>query len=217
MILSIFFRYISVLMLLSSSIAVFAQREKLQDTNVPLNRYDAEGNRTGSWWITNKATRGEPATAEFGNFDKGVRYGKWYKLNHEGDITAIETYRNDRLDGEVKYYEKGILYCTGYYRTVKTGTERDTIMVVNPETDEQLLREVLAEDNTQRHGLWRFYDESTGKLVKEEEYQVDSLIWSKQYVSLQDSLANAKRESMMPHNKKKYRKVRANPKGQVLN
>jgi antitoxin component YwqK of YwqJK toxin-antitoxin module len=203
--------------LLSNGVTVFAKKEKLPDTNVPLNRFDADGKRNGTWWITHKAGMGEEASSEFGNYDGGVKYGKWYKLDKEGDITAIEMFKNDRLDGEVKYYEKGILYCTGFYRTFKTGADRDTIMVVNPENDEQMLREVLAEHNTMRHGIWRFFDETTGKLIKEEEYQVDSLIWSKRYTSPQDSLANAKRESLMPHNKKKYKKEQTNPKGQVLN
>ena len=115
-------------------------------------------------------------------------------------------FKNGKKDGEVKYYNKGILYCTGFYRTVKVGGDRDTIVVVHPDTHEEGLREVLASENTERHGMWRFYDETTGKLLREEEYQQDVLIFKKNYISPQDSIAIAKREAQMPHNKRKFRK-----------
>lgn len=210
-------KYILFILLWGGSLSAFAQKEQLPDATGPLNRLDGEGKRTGSWWINHKAGMGESAYAEFGNYNDGKKYGKWYKIDHMGEITSVETFNRDKLDGDVRYYNKGILYCSGSYRTFRPGDERDTVMVVNPETDEQMLREVIHESNSTRHGIWRFYDESNGKLLKEEEYQVDSLIWSKAYTSPQDSIAAVKYKEKLPHNSKRYRKERSNPKGQVLN
>jgi hypothetical protein len=80
-----------------------------------------------------------------------------------------------------------------------------------------MLREVLASEQTQRHGMWRFYDETSGKLLREEEYQEDDLIFKQNYISPKDSVAMQKRAAKMPHNKKRYSKEITNPKGQVLN
>ena len=42
-----------------------------------------------------------------------------------------------------------------------------------------------------RHGLWKFYDPQTGKLLKEEEYQVDELVYSHRFnLTKADSLAS---------------------------
>jgi hypothetical protein len=210
-------RYIISFLLLVTVGNVFAQKEQIPDTNVPLNKLDAEGKRNGPWWISHTAGMGEPASAEFGSYYHGIKYGKWYKIDNEGDITAVETFKNDRMDGEVRYYNKGVLYCSGNYRTFRTGADKDSIWVMDPNTHDEFQREILADTNTMKHGLWRFYDENTGKLLREEEYQMDSLIYKNIIVSAQDSLNNARRESRLPHNKGKYKKVQSNPKGQVLN
>ena len=70
-------RRIILFVLLVTGSAAFAQREKLPDTNVPLNRVDENGQKTGAWWTSHKEHNGEEAFAEFGNYDKGVKYGKW--------------------------------------------------------------------------------------------------------------------------------------------
>jgi antitoxin component YwqK of YwqJK toxin-antitoxin module len=156
------------------------------------------------WIVSQPAAMGEGGFTEFGKFDHGFKYGPWYKIDEQGDLTAMETFRNNVLDGEVKYFIKGRLSAVGYYKGLNPETEYDTIMVEDPVTGQQILRAVHNERNTVRHGPWRFYDVETGRLVREEEYQVDSLINSKEFpMSKADSLYYQKRESQMPHNKKK--------------
>lgn len=208
--------YIIFFLLVCVGGTVFAQKEQIPKTDVPLNKLDKDGQRSGPWWITNPAGLGESAYSEFGNYTAGIKYGKWYKIDHEGDITAVETYRYGRLDGEAKYYTKGILYASGSYRTFYTGGgARDSIWVMDPNTDIEHRREVLSDTNTVRHGVWRFYDEETGKLLREEEYELDSLILKSNYISPADSAALKKKEAALPHNKGR-RKAVSNPKGQVL-
>lgn len=188
------------------SFSATAQKEQLPSTNAPLNKLDAEGKRNGTWWITNPARKGESANAEFGNYDHGVKYGKWYTIDHEGDISAIEMYKKGFLDGEVKYYAKGIMYCSGFYKLMNSATAGDTIMVTHPETDNQELVALKDELWSARHGTWKFYDEETGKLLREEEYQADELVYKKNIISAQDSAAIKRHELSMPHNKGKYKK-----------
>jgi hypothetical protein len=188
------------------SFSATAQKEQLPKTDAPLNKLDAEGKRNGTWWVSNPARKGESANAEFGNYDHGVKYGKWYTIDNEGDISAIEMYRNNYLDGEVKYYAKGILYCTGWYKLLNSGLEGDSIVVVHPETHDEMLVPLKATTESVRHGTWRFYDEETGKLLREEEYQANELLYKKNIVSPRDSVLYKKQELAMPHNKGKYKK-----------
>ena len=93
--------------LLCLALNVQAQKEKLPDTNQPLNQVDMMGKRTGTWWISTPARMGEPSKGELGNYDQGRKTGKWYSINNEGDLTSVETFNNDMRDGEVRYYTKG--------------------------------------------------------------------------------------------------------------
>lgn len=201
-------------LLLCWGIDVRAQ-EKLPDTNSPLNKLDAKGKRTGTWWISTPAVRGEPARGELGNYDQGEKVGKWYAIDNEGEIVSVETFKYDMRDGEVRYYTKGVLYCSGMYKLFTQGTDVDSIIVYDPGKDEEYLVGLKPETYSMRHGMWRFYDEISGKLLREEEYQADNLIYKNVIVSPSDSVANKKHVEALPHNKGKYKKRNA-PK-EVLN
>jgi hypothetical protein len=54
-----------------------------------------------------------------------------------------------------------------------------------------------------RHGLWRFYDEQTGHLVREVEYQVDSVVYQKAFLLTKDDSTYYQRHvQRMPHVKR---------------
>jgi hypothetical protein len=173
---------------------------------------DGHGKRHGLWVLSQGARMGEPGFTEFGNYDHGIKSGAWYKLDGEGELQAMETFKNNVKDGEAKYFESGRLVAIGQYRGLNPARERDTFMVEDPITGAQSLRSITTERGTMRHGLWRFYDASTGRLVREEEYQVDELVFHKEFpMSREDSLYFQKREASMPHNKKtNYYKPPAN-------
>ena len=212
-----FLRYFTSLFLLCIGSLAHAQQEKIPSTDVPLNQYDEQGKRTGPWWVTTPARMGEPSKSEFGHFDHDLKTGKWYTINEEGDISAIESYKSDVLDGEVKYYYKGILTCSGNYRGFKSQQEVDSIVVIHPDTHEEMLRAIYAEKGTMRHGMWNFYDENSGKLLKEEEYQMDNLIYSKNYVSKEDSLKSQKKAEGLPHKTGKEYKPPRNKRDSYIN
>ncbi len=154
-------------------------------------------------WLTTLAPRmGEPGISVFGNYEHGIRYGAWYKIDHSGDLISIEHFRNNVLDGEVRYYDQGRLYCVGYYRGLNPGKAFDTIVVTHPVTHEEQYKVVSTDQGALRHGNWSYYDPYNGRLIKEEEYQVDELIYKKEYdvSAAADSLLKKKRAEVMPHN-----------------
>src|SRR5690606_23832105 len=109
-------------------------------------------------------------------------------------------FREDLLDGEVKYYTNGRLNCTGNYRGLNRSYDYDTVMVTNPETGAQSLVPVPTYKGSLRHGMWRFYDVESGRLLREEDYQVDELVYHKDYLSKADSAYYEKRRATLPHN-----------------
>jgi len=188
----------------SRSGAQVQNKPTIPEKKTALNQVDHKGRRHGMWLTTTEPRLGEPGVNMFGNFNHGLRTGAWYAIDHLGDLISIETYRNDVLDGEVKYYDQGKLYCTGQYRGLNPANDFDTIVVVNPVTQEEDYRIIATERGSLRHGSWRYFDPATGRLAKEEEYQVDELIYRKDYELAQqaDSLYRKNHEASMPHNKK---------------
>jgi len=175
-----------------------------QDKDTTINKFDDNGKRHGMWWQSCSCPDGSSHCHEFGRYDHGRKMNIWYKLNGGNELLAEETYRDNALDGFAKYYEDGHLVTTGYYRGMNPENAFDTIMVTDPETGKESLKRISTDRGSLKHGLWKFYDEETGRLTKEEEYQVDELIYRKEYpLSKQDSLANLQQEAKLPHNQKR--------------
>jgi hypothetical protein len=182
----------------------FAQNTGVQKTNEPINQVDGQGKRHGMWLNSVKCPDEEGACSEFGRYDHGRKMGVWYKVNREGELIAAENYRNGALDGESKYYDEGKLICIGHYRGMNPDNLYDTIIVTDPVTGAEELRQVNTDRGSQKHGTWKYFDDETGRLIKEEEYQVDVLIYRKDYpMSAADSARYAERNAKLPHNQKR--------------
>ncbi len=197
-------KLIPVLLLMAMTTAAMAQQlPDRKKTKEPLNRYDGKGLKDGLWINRMPEHKGEAPYTEFGYYHRGEKNGLWYKMNSEGDLSAIENYKRDFFDGEVKYFTKGQVTVIGKYRGLNPDVVIDTIMVEEPVTGEQQLVAVKSDRGTVRHGTWRFYNERTGRLEKVEEYQVDELIYEEHFpMSKADSLYYEKRNANLPHMKK---------------
>lgn len=170
-----------------------------------INQVDENGKPNGMWWQNAViCPEGEHGCHEWGNYDHGRKIGKWYKVSGDNELLAVENFKNNALDGEAKYYDRGHLYCIGTYRGMNPDNQYDTIVVTDPETGAEKLTQVPTDKGSLRHGMWRYYDEETGRLIKEEEYQVDNLLYVKEYpISKADSTYYAKRNANLPHVKNK--------------
>lgn len=195
-------RYIPFILLLCMlHINVYAQPEP-KPNSPDINKFDASGNRQGLWLLQFPAAMGEPAYSAWGNYYRGRKMGIWYRMDADYEITAIENYKNNTLDGEAKYFDNGRLVCVGHYRGLNPEQLLDTVAVLDPVTGLETLRSISTERGSLRHGIWRFYDPKNGRMVREEEYQVDSLIYKKEFLmSSADSAYYKRREQGMPHNK----------------
>lgn len=191
------------LFLLVFPLCAFAQQN--ENTRPPLNQLDKKGRREGMWLAQYPERMGEDAYSEFGNYIGGRKNGTWYRMDPSGELLAIERFKNDVLDGEVKYFEQGRLVCIGHYRGLNPGRAYDTILVLNPVTGFERLTPIPTERGTIRHGMWRFYDPETGRLIREDDYQADELMSRQEFpLSNKDSLYYEQRNKRLPHNRKKY-------------
>lgn len=189
------------------TVVSYAQESKTST----LNQKDSQGKKHGMWFISRPPELGEPGITEVGSYEHGKKYGTWYKMDHIGDLVSIELFRNDVLDGEAKYFERGQLYCTGFYRGLNPARPYDTIVVIDPDTHEASFKVIDTEKGTMRHGLWRYYEPASGQLIREEEYQVDELIYKQEFEqnSKADSLRRKKHQERLPHKKNNYYKPAA--------
>ena len=196
--------FIVVIML--SPLGLLAQEEKLPTT---LNQYNKKGLKDGMWMTKMPERMGEEAYTEFGTYINGRKYGQWYRLDNLGDVVAIERFKNDVKDGEVKSFEQGRLVCIGNYLGLNPDQLYDTIYVMDPVTHYESPVRISSDRGALRHGNWRYYDPLTGRLIREEEWQVDELLTRQQFsITNSDSLYYDKRNKNLPHMKKGTSKPR---------
>ncbi len=212
-------KYLLLLATLSGCFVALGQTKKTKpakkEPEDSLNRTDERKQKQGTWFYRHEELRGEPAYSEFGNYKDDRKTGRWIKLDGENRLMSIENYSRGVLNGESQYYEDGKLTCIGHYRGLNPDNKVDSIWVTDPLSDEEVLVVVPSERGSMKHGLWRYYDARTGQLTREEEYQVDDLIFKKdfQYVTHTDSLRLKQRIDNLPHNRRakgSERKVKSN-------
>lgn len=171
---------------------------KVMPSGDTINRIDAQQRRQGLWMLAGIDDMEQPLVS-VGHYLNGKANGLWIKTNRDGMPLAQENFKNDLLDGEVKYYEGGHLICVGHYLALRSTVEYDTVWVENPETNQ--LRPVRVKSNrgSVRHGYWTYYHPGTKQLARVQEYQADSLIYLKEYREPADSVQILKKMKAWPH------------------
>jgi antitoxin component YwqK of YwqJK toxin-antitoxin module len=166
-----------------------------------INKLDQNKVKHGKWLQYTEGKYSDPSMYEYGNYDNNKRSGKWMVYDTEGRIMAEENYKQGLKDGEARYFEQGALYCIGNYLALKSKYEYDTVMVENPVTNALRPVVIKASVGSVRHGLWTFYDVYTHKVERVVEYQVDEVIYEKDYSEElnKDSVTASQKLREMPH------------------
>ncbi len=172
------------------------------DAQEGTNQRDAKGRPHGTWLVTHPARMSDPPYTEYGTYDHGRKTGLWRTVNSEGMLLSTEQFRNNTLDGESRYYEGGTLVTLGHYRGLNPDQALDTIWVKDPVTHAEKQVVIPTERGSLRHGTWQYFNPETGRLLLEEEYQVDDLISHRRPgLSKADSVAYQRYVTQLPHNK----------------
>ena len=137
-----------------------------------LNRLDQSDKKQGPWVLRVEDLRGEPGYEEEGYFEDSKKIGIWRRYALTGDLTAIENYKWGEKDGKQQYYSKmGDLLREESWRATNPENPYDSVQVPDPVIPNKWETKIVKlEVASVAHGVWKFYDPSTGFITKQETY-----------------------------------------------
>lgn len=143
-----------------------------------LNAIDKQDKKQGKWVIHVEPLRGERGYEEEGVFVDGKKDGPWRKYTTSGDFIAMENYRYGDKDGLCQYFSPfGELLREENWRAYDPNSPYDTIAIYGTGNNEVISYKVVkAEPYSVKHGTWTYYDRTTGRIMKTEEYEFNRLM-----------------------------------------
>ncbi len=137
-----------------------------------INAIDKKDLKQGKWVIKTGEVRGEPGYEEEGIFKNGKKDGVWRRYNLNGDLIAIEKYKYGGKDGIQQYYTMmGDLGREEGWKAYNPDAPYDTIPIYGTGSNEIINYKIVkAEQYSVKHGTWKFYDPTTGRLTRSETY-----------------------------------------------
>jgi antitoxin component YwqK of YwqJK toxin-antitoxin module len=137
-----------------------------------INAVDKNDKKQGKWVIRVEEVRGEPGYEEEGVFKNDKKEGVWRLYNLTGDLIGVENYKLGGKDGIQQYYTYlGDLYREESWRGYNPDAPYDTIPVYGTGNGEIVDYKIIkAEQYSVKHGLWKYFDPGSGRLIKSEKY-----------------------------------------------
>lgn len=193
---------------------------KLSANGDTLNIVDKKGLKQGKWVTSVGEIRGEPGYEEEGAYKNNEKTGVWRKYTSGGDIIAVENYVHGGKDGLQQYYNYlGMLEREESWRGYNPDAPYDTIAIYGPDNNEVIgTKLVKAEQYSVKHGLWKYYDPQTGRLLNTENYDRGRLVTDEDKkkekqaaatVDKSDKKTPSKTPEMLEYEKKYSKKKRA--------
>jgi antitoxin component YwqK of YwqJK toxin-antitoxin module len=142
-----------------------------------LNAVDMKGLKQGKWVHRYDEVRGEPGFEEEGEYKDGRKEGVWRKYTLMGDLIAVEGYRWGYKDGLSQYFNGlGELLREENWKALNPDKQYDTIDVEDVDRPNQFKTVVVKNEGAGiRHGVWKYYDPTTGFVNKTEFYTLGAL------------------------------------------
>ncbi|MBA2248908.1 MAG: hypothetical protein H0W12_01810 [Chitinophagaceae bacterium] len=137
-----------------------------------INIIDKKGMKQGKWIVTVGELRGEPGYEEEGVFKNNIQEGTWRRYNLNGDLLARENFKAGGKEGIQQYYTMlGDLLREESWHAYNPDAPYDTIPIYGTGSSEILSYKIIkAEPYSVKDGEWKFYDPSTGMIIKTEKY-----------------------------------------------
>ena len=154
-----------------NAIAQYKTYELTADRDT-INAIDKKDQKQGKWVLHVGELRGEPGYEEEGIFKDGKREGVWRRYNLNGDLIAIENYRYGGKDGIQQYYTMmGDLGRVESWKAYNPDAPYDTIPIYGTGSNEILKYKIVkAEQYSVKHGTWKYFDPTSGRLIRSETY-----------------------------------------------
>lgn len=170
-----------------------------------LNAVDKKDKKQGRWVIHVDALRGERGYEEEGVFIDNKKDGPWRKYTSTGDFVALENFRFGDKDGSCQYFSPfGELLREENWRAYDLNSPYDTIPIYGTGNNEIISYKVVkAEPYSIKHGIWTYYDKTTGRILKTEEYEFNRLVKApKTETALEEPLKKIKPAEVLEYEKK---------------
>lgn len=141
-----------------------------------INRIDEKDRKQGKWVIKVESLRGEPGYDEEGIFIDGKKEGVWRCYTSIGDLFAVERFRWGNKDGKCQYFSISGLTREESWKAVNPDNPFDTVDVFDPIDPMKVERKVVKmEGSSVKHGPWKYYESTSGALIKTENYILGKL------------------------------------------
>lgn len=178
-----------------------------------LNRVDAKGIKQGKWVNHVDELRGEPGYEEEGQYKDNRKEGTWRVYSLEGDLKGLEFYRWGNKDGICQYFSpSGALLREESWKALNPDKLYDTLVVEDVEHLNQYRTVIVKNEGAAiKHGIWKYYDPSTGMINRTQTYTMGKLETAKAPV-VEDSTQVAEQKRVKPKEVQDYEKKNSGKK-----
>lgn len=178
-----------------------------------LNRVDSKGLKQGKWVNHVDELRGEPGYEEEGVYKNNKKEGPWRIYNLEGDLKGLEYYKWGNKDGVCQYFNTaGALVREESWRAMNPDKLYDTLVVEDVDHLNEYRTVIVKNEGVAiKHGVWKFYDPSTGMITRTETYTLGKREFP-QASPAQDSVKLAAQQMVKPKEVQDYEKKNAGKK-----
>lgn len=188
------------------SISSFAQWKsyKLTSSGDTLNRIDKIDRKWGPWKLHYDQVRGEPGYEEEGWFEKNRKEGEWRLYTLQGDLVGIEYYKWGLKDSICRYFNKdGALRLEQSWKALNPDKEYDTLEVEDLEKFDTYRTVIIKNEGAAiKHGVWKYYDAASGRVIRSELYTLGKLEQEAKSAPVTEKKAVAKPKEVLDFEKK---------------
>jgi antitoxin component YwqK of YwqJK toxin-antitoxin module len=142
-----------------------------------LNRVDKKDFKQGQWVTHFDEIRGEPGHEEEGEYRDNKKEGPWRLYTLQGDLAGVENYRWGNKDGVCQYFSSsGALIKEESWKALNPYQQYDTLVIEDIDHLDHYKTVIVKNDGVAiRHGQWKYYDPTTGMIIKTETYEAGKL------------------------------------------
>lgn len=142
-----------------------------------LNKIDSKSMKQGKWVNRVGELRGEPGYEEEGEYTNNRKEGTWRIYSLDGDLIGLEFYKWGNKDGLCQYFNtSGALVREENWRALNPDKLYDTLVIEDIDHLNEYKTVIVKNEGVAiRHGLWKFYNPSTGMIYKTETYTMGKL------------------------------------------
>ena len=142
-----------------------------------LNSVDLKGQKQGAWVVRFDEMRGEPGYEEEGVYKNDKREGPWRRYSLMGDLLAVENFRWGNKDGPSQFFNGlGELIREETWKALNPDKLFDTLDVEDVDRPGNYKTVVVKNEGAGlKHGIWKYYDPTTGFISRTENYILGTL------------------------------------------